>query len=333
MESYGGRRYLGINQDGGQHETEEEDDEREEGAEAANGVEWRWVVNRWDTKEAHTKKHGAPNVPGLPEMKQAQGDENKGHEKGGKPMQARANGTEDMAAVQLTDREQVHGSHEQTDPGGTADGRKEKRAGVNAGVHEGVEKPHQQRHAKGDIGVIEICEARHEFHMNDSVEKSRDGENEAHKRARSANIKEGAVGANGGADQNESAERANERWKGKEVRIAGANVMMAAGEEVTEFMGKKNGEQREGEGEARKESGRMLVEKFVGVDKLIERRGLILGVGIGELSAGGEAGAKREQEQDAGEYESSGWRAWRNGKVLRPEEGLGAPVSLDRNRA
>ena len=47
--------------------------------------------------------------------------------------------------------------------------------------------------------------------------------------------------------------------------------MMAAGKEVTEFVGKKNGEQREGEREARKESGRMLVEKFVRADKLIER--------------------------------------------------------------
>jgi hypothetical protein len=47
--------------------------------------------------------------------------------------------------------------------------------------------------------------------------------------------------------------------------------MMAASEEVAEFMSKKNGEQRKGEGEAREESGRMLVEKFVGVDKLVER--------------------------------------------------------------
>jgi hypothetical protein len=109
--------------------------------------------------------------------------------------------------------------------------------------------------------------------MNDSVEEGWDGEDEAHKRARSANIKEGAVGADGGANQNESAERANERWKGKEVRITGANVMMAAGEEVAELVGKKNGEQREGEGEAGKEPGGMLVKKFVRVDELVERGG------------------------------------------------------------
>ena len=54
-----------------------------------------------------------------------------------------------------------------------------------------------------------------------------------------------------------------------------------------------------------------------------------MGIRIGELSAGGEAGAKREQEQDAGEDKSSGWRAWRNGKVLRLQEGVGAPIYMD----
>ncbi len=86
--------------------------------------------------------------------------------------------------------------------------------------------------------MIENCETRHEFRMKNSVEKSRDGEDEAHERARSANIKEGAIRANVGANQDESAEGANERRKGKEIRIAGANVMMAASEEVAEFVRK-----------------------------------------------------------------------------------------------
>lgn len=269
---YGARCRLGITyEDGSQHKTEKEDDKCKKSAETAKGIEWRWVVNGLDTKESQSKQQGTPEVPGLPEMKHAQADESKRYKKRSKAMQARADGTEDMAAVQLADGEQVQGSHEQTDPCGAADRRKEQRAGVHAGVQEGVKKSQQQRHAEGDIGLVEICEARHEFRMNDSVEKSRDGEEEAYERARSAHIKEGAVGANGGANQNESAERANERRKRKEVRIAGADVVMAAGEEVAEFVGKKNGKQCEGEGESGKESGRMLVEKFVGVNKLVER--------------------------------------------------------------
>jgi len=83
-------------------------------------------------------------------------------------------------------------------------------------------------------------------------------------------------------------------------------VMMAASEEVAEFVGKKNGEQREGEGEARKESGGVLVEKFVSADEFVERGGFIPGIGIGELRAGGETSAKGEKEQHDGENESSG---------------------------
>ncbi len=56
MESYGGRCRLGITyENGSQHEAEEEDDECEEGAEAAKGVEWCWVVDWRDRKEAHSK--------------------------------------------------------------------------------------------------------------------------------------------------------------------------------------------------------------------------------------------------------------------------------------
>ena len=73
----------------------------------------------------------------------------------------------------------------------------------------------------------------------------------------------------------------------------------------------------------------MLVEKFVRVEKLVGRGSEILRIRIGELRACGEAGAKREQEQNAGEYESSGGRAWRNRKELGLEEGLGAPIHMD----
>ena len=70
--------------------------------------------------------------------------------------------------------------------------------------------------------------------------------------------------------------------------------MVAAGEEMAEFMGEKNREQGESKGKAGGKTGGMLIEKFEGMDKLVERGGLIVGVGDGELCAGCEAGAKRE---------------------------------------
>ena len=52
----GRRRCLGTNQDGRQHETQEEDDKCEEGAEAANGIERLGVVNGRDAQKAHSEK-------------------------------------------------------------------------------------------------------------------------------------------------------------------------------------------------------------------------------------------------------------------------------------
>ena len=160
----------GLRKDGGQHETKEEDDKSEEGAEAANWIEGLCVVNGRDAKKAHSKKHRTPDIPRLPEMKQPQRDESKRHKKGRRAMQPRAYRTEDVAAIQLPNGEQVHGSHEQTDPRGAADGRQEKRAGVDAGMHDGVEKSQQQRHAKGDVGVTKIRKTGHEFRVKYSVE-------------------------------------------------------------------------------------------------------------------------------------------------------------------
>ena len=40
----------------------------------------------------------------------------------------------------------------------------------------------------------------------------------------------------------------------------------------------------------------MLVEKLEGVEKFVERNGLILRVSDGELSASDKAGAKREEQ-------------------------------------
>jgi hypothetical protein len=266
-------------------------------------------------------------------MKQTQRDEGKRYEKRCNAMQPRTYRTKDVAAVQLADGEEVHRSYEQADPCGAADGREKQRAGVGAGMNDGVEKSQEQWRAKDDIHVLEVSETGHKFRVKNSVKESGDGKDETHKRTRSADVKECAVGTKRRTNQNESAEGANERGKRKEVRIAGANVMMAAREEVAELVGKKNGEEGEGEGETGEESGGMLVEEFVGADEFVDRGCLILGIGVSELSACREASAKREKEQDASEKESFGGRARRNGKVLRLEEGLGAPVNVDWNGA
>jgi len=75
--------------------------------------------------------------------------------------------------------------------------------------------------------------------------------------------------------------------------------MMTAGKEMAELMGEQDGEQSEGERQAGGKSWWVFVKKGEGAQKLIERNGLILRVGEGELGAGNEAGAKSEEKENA----------------------------------
>ena len=70
------------------------------------------------------------------------------------------------------------------------------------------------------------------------------------------------------------------------------NMVVAAGEEMAEFVGEKNGEKSGSEGKACEKGGGILVEECEGAKELVEGRGLIAGIGDSELGASGEAGAE-----------------------------------------
>ena len=75
----------------------------------------------------------------------------------------------------------------------------------------------------------------------------------------------------------------------------------------------------------------MFVEEGEGVEKLVERNGLILHISDGKLSAGNQAGAKSKKKQNACDEEHLERRAWWNGYISRLAEGHGAPIDLDRD--
>lgn len=211
-------------------------------------------------------------------------------------MKTSAERTQNMAAVQLGNGEEIERGGEEADPCGAANGMKQERAGRNAGMEPRGEETQQQRSAEGHLYTAHVVEAGDNFGVENAVGERGNRQNEPDKRTGSAHVKECANGTNGRTNQNECAEGAHERWEGNEERIAGANVMMAAGEEMAEFMSEENGEQSESEGQAGGESGGVFVKKSEGVEEFVEGDGLIVGVGDGKLSAGDEAGAKSEEK-------------------------------------
>src|SRR6266568_2090835 len=165
-------------------------------------------------------------------MEVRKNDENQGKQAGQEPVQPGTDGTENVAAIQLGNGQQIERSCKQPNPCGAANGMK------------------QQRRAEDDFGVARVDKAGNDLGVENAVDQRGNRENKAYKRAGSAHIEESPGGADRRANQNEGPKRADERGERNEVWVTGANVMMAAGEEMAELVGQQDGEQGDGEGEA-----------------------------------------------------------------------------------
>ena len=119
------------------------------------------------------------------------------------------------------------------------------------GIEDRRERAKNQRRAEDGADTRRVGKFGYEFCMQDAEDKRGYGDDEPDERARRADVEQRALRSNRRANQDESAKRADQRWKWNEVRIAGMNVMMAAGEIVTEFVREQNRKQREREGQVR----------------------------------------------------------------------------------
>lgn len=213
-------------------------------------------------------------------------------------MGAGTDGAEYVAAVELCGGEQVERGGKESDPGGTADGREKEHLGINARMKEGVEPAQKQGSAEEDVGLrrIGMCESRNDTGVKHAIEERRDGKDKTDERAGRANVEESAIGADRRTHENERAEGADERREGNEEGITRVDAMAAAGEEMAEFVGKKNGEESDGEGQASEEAGGIFIEELKSAEEFVKGSGLIFCVGRGELRAGDETGTKRQKK-------------------------------------
>jgi hypothetical protein len=281
----------------GGHEAEDEDDQRDDGAEAAGGVEWLGVEDGDEAEEADDEEERAPNVPAGPEMKRGERDEDEWKDPRRVAVKARAQRAEDVAAVELRGGEEIERSGEEADPGGAAYRMKKNVRDRRVGIKKRGESAEDERRAEDGADVIWIGEAWHNFGVKYAEDECRDGDDEADERSGGADVEESAPRADRGADHDEGAEGADQRWEGNEIGIRGMDVMVSASEVVAELVNEQNAEKRQSEGESADERERMLVEKCEGVEEFIEVDGFVFGVGGGEVRAGYEAGAQSDQEE------------------------------------
>lgn len=152
------------------------------------------------------------------------------------------------------------------------------------------------------------------------------GEDKADEGAGGADVEERARGANRGTHQDEGAKSADERREGNEERIAGVDAMMAAGEKMAELMGQENGQESGREGQAGEKGYRIFVEKRESAEEFVERDGLIVSVGGGELRAGGEAGAQSKEKKPNGEEERFEGRTRKDRDIILSGRWKSAPI-------
>lgn len=170
------------------------------------------------------------------------------------------------------------------------------------------EKAQQERRAENHLRVRRISEAGNKLGVQHTVEERRDGKHESDERAGSTDVKQSAGGANGRTQKDERSESSDERRKRNEKRIAGMNMMVATSEKMAQLVGEKNGEKSGGEGQTGEKRGRTLIEKSERAEEFVERDGLILRVGGGELRARGKASTKSQKKQDDGnDKRFAGW--------------------------
>jgi len=93
-----------------------------------------------------------------------------GEEDGEEAVAARADGAEDVATIELAGGQQVEGSGEKADPGGTADGMEEKIFRGDAGMNDCGEQMKDQRHTEHDVSFTGVGETVNYLGMKNAVD-------------------------------------------------------------------------------------------------------------------------------------------------------------------
>lgn len=147
-----------------------------------------------------------------------------------------------VAAIELAHGKQIQCGGEKADPRGATDGMEHEVGGVGIGLKNSGHEFQDERHTEDYVGIGIEIQSGDDASMEYSVSQCGQSEEKAHQRTRGAHIEERATGTNGRADQNEGAESSDQGRSRNEKRIGGINVMMAAGEIMSEFMREKNGQ-------------------------------------------------------------------------------------------
>ena len=207
---------------------------------------------------------------------------------------------EDVAAIELSHRQQVQRGGEQAHPGGAADGVEEKLVERHVRAQQLCQQFHQGRVAKNNRSLCE--RAGDGLGIENADNQCGHGDCKADQRSGDADVEQRAPVDDGRLDANEGAHGADEGGRREEVGVGGVDAVDAAREVVAQLVRQQDSHQGEREGPAREQRERVFDhraeeikpgEEFsVGI--------LILLEGAGQVGAHGERADDGQQEQEQG---------------------------------
>src|SRR5208283_605035 len=126
-------------------------------------------------------------------------------------------------------------------------------------------------------------------------------------------------------NQDKRAECPDQRGRGNKHRVAGADVVIAAGEVMPQFVRQKNRQQRYREGKSGEKRGRMAIGESERLRKSVQRRSLVVRIGRSEMRACQETRDQRQEKQKRRKDERTSWRMRRSCWVIGPVSGQVPP--------
>ena len=211
-----------------------------------------------------------------------------------------------MPAVELADREQIQGRREESNPGSAANGIQQQIGSVRIWLQRGGHQLQDERDSKNEIAISIGSKFGDDPGVENAVSQRGQGHQKSDKRTGSADVKQCARGADRRANEKEGAERANECGCGNDKRIARLNVVMTASEVMPQFMGQKNRQERNSEGNSVEKKGGVAIGEAKRFEQGLERSSLVVSVSRGKLRACDERSQKSEKKQCSGEKERFG---------------------------
>ena len=205
-----------------------------------------------------------------------------------------------MAAIELADGQQIQRGGEQSYPRCAADGVKKQVGSEGVRLEDGGGEPQRKRNTEDHVRVIVVTESRHNPRMQNAVGERRKSKQESDERTGCTDIEQRSGGTNRRANQDERAERSDQRGRGNEKRVGRMDVMVSAGEVVAKLVRKENRKQCEREGNAGEKKGRMIIREAERLHERVERGSLIVSVRCGEVRAGDQAGTEGQKKQKSG---------------------------------